>query len=262
MSYITPPINVTSNSISVTNPSTGSQRQPATKVQILNNSQYILTENIDGTLIPPNSAVTLPIWIGFQTLIITLQNFSVQSGAISLEWLCDGDNPASPDGPFQVYTSTQGASVIRLNYLNITPATLGVGPTYIPLTSQRLIGINGAFYTSAVAGLRSLSLTILNSGGQEFIIPITATPIYPNQNNLNFQGWPGPPSIPMDLGSNLYGSQSGNPSVTPQMWTFTYPDIMVPVAQYTAFTFLVSGYDNTGTTFDSFGYTYLSLSPV
>lgn len=260
MSYITPPINVTSNSISVTNPSTGPQRKPATKVQILNNSQYVLTENIDGTLIPPNSAVTLSIWIGFQTLAITVQNFSVQSGTVSLEWLCDGDNPASPDGPFQLFTSTQGASVIRLNQLNITPATLGVGPTYAPLTPQRLVGINGSFSTSAVAGLRQIIFGITNSGGQTFNIPITATPIYPSQT-VNFQGWPGPPSIPINLGSSVYGPPS-SPTATPQLWTFTYADIMVPIAQYTAFTFLVAGYDNTGVTFDYFGYTYLSLSPV
>lgn len=211
MPYFSPALNVTSNTLTFPNPGGGAQNPLPDRVQIQNNSQYYISENIDTSVIPPNSALTVPIPAGLPSsngnLVINIISYATAAGSISLEWLLPDEEPIVNDGAL---SPSQAAPLFYQKIINAVISGTTANVT-LPLYSTGLVvqslvqllsceglitgqgfpvvstpGFFGLYYIPLIAGFDIYQLQFANAliGGIEIysvtggINPLTTGPVY------------------------------------------------------------------------------------
>lgn len=159
MSWYSGPYGITGPTQAIANPSNVNGSPAAAAVQIQNNTPFVLTENIDATVIQPNSAITIPIATG-QSLQLNILNYVrgilstniTATGSISAEWLEAGEAPQIKDG------TLAPAQTTKLPFKPL-PFVESGGNTILTITpSDGAVGLlwttgNNAAPVSAVLGI-------------------------------------------------------------------------------------------------------------
>ena len=187
MPYFSPALNVTSNTLTFPNPGGGAQNPLPDRVQIQNNSQYYISENIDTSVIPPNSALTVPIPAGLPSsngnLVINIISYATAAGSISLEWLLPDEEPIVNDGAL---SPSQAAPLFYQKIINAVISGTTANVT-LPLYSTGLV-------VQSLVQLLSCEGLITGQG-----FPIVSTP-----------GFFGLYYIPLIAGFDIYQLQFAN----------------------------------------------------
>jgi hypothetical protein len=187
MPYFSPALNVTSNTLTFPNPGGGAQNPLPDRVQIQNNSQYYISENIDTSVIPPNSALTVPIPAGLPSsngnLVINIISYATAAGSISLEWLLPDEEPIVNDGAL---SPSQAAPLFYQKIINAVISGTTANVT-LPLYSTGLV-------VQSLVQLLSCEGLITGQG-----FPVVSTP-----------GFFGLYYIPLIAGFDIYQLQFAN----------------------------------------------------
>lgn len=195
----TTPVPVNASVMNLTNPSTYQNSEAATSVQIQNYSQYTMANTLTSDLIPPNTALTIQIPLGWTPFELLVQGFQYTQGTVGAQWLAQGETPTQADGPLTsaptipVNLKFLASNTSAINVIQVAPSIAAMG-LVVCIPNGETITEVVQYATNPSVGYVGLPFFLLTPVGdvasQMYFIPIIGPPdpeafydVYTGQNS-------------------------------------------------------------------------------